>query len=481
MSRSVYLETYGCQMNVNDSQILEGRFQLKGCRVAATPEEADLILLNTCAVRENAEERVFGRLGQLKKFKKRRNNVVIGVTGCMAQRLGAEILERAGHVDLVVGTGSYGNIFELLKRIEETGEPQVDLSFGARFTEIEQPRIVPGEVKTFLSIMEGCNKSCSFCIVPYTRGKERYKPLGLIIREAEEIAARGIREVTLLGQNINSYRHEKWRFADVLTEVNKVTGLCRIRFTTSHPINTDRRMLEAMARADKVCETLQLPLQSGSDRVLEAMRRGYTLDRYRKLVGLARSLMPGLAITTDLIVGFPGETDADYEMTVAAMEEIRFDSAFMFRFSARRGTRASAMGDPVPDDVALARLQRIIDLQRGITNEISRSLVGSVQEILVQAPAVREPGCMEGKTRTFKPVIFPAPPEWIGAVVPVRIVRSRGVALFGEPSGPPALRLPPAETAVIRGESPGVATPPADERAAPATAGKPLPAATSHS
>ncbi len=432
MGRSVYLETYGCQMNVNDSQVLAGRFQLQGCTVAPSAEAADLILVNTCAVREHAEEKVFSRLGQLRLLKQERPGLLLGVTGCMAQRLGAEIIERARYVDLVVGTGAYGNMFDLIQRVETTGESQVDLTFGERFTEIERPRLAEGETKTFLSIMEGCNKSCSFCIVPYTRGKERYKPLGMILREAEELVSRGVREITLLGQNINSWHDGDHRFADVLLETGRVPGLDRVRFTTSHPINTDRRMLEAMAASPAVCEHLHLPLQSGSDSVLARMRRGYTLDRYRDLVGAARRLMPGMALTTDIIVGFPGETDEDFEKTFEAMEEIRFDSAFMFVYSERRGTRASVMEDRVPEVVSDARLQRIIALQRRISHEISASRIGAVEEVLVDGPNPRRPGELMGKTRTFKPAIFAGPAGWIGSMRRVRVTGARGVTLSGE-------------------------------------------------
>jgi tRNA-2-methylthio-N6-dimethylallyladenosine synthase len=442
MSSRVYIETYGCQMNVNDSHVLAGRFQLHGCRVVDSAEEADIILLNTCAIRENAEERVFGRIGELKKLKNEGKDVRLGVTGCMAQRLGAEILERAGHVDLVVGTGAYGKVFELLQARETTGEPQVDLSFGQRFTDLERPALPDVPIKTFLSIMEGCNKSCSYCIVPYTRGKERYKPLGSILREAEELVARGVKEISLLGQNINSWREGKWRFADVLVEVGKVRGLERIRFTTSHPINTDERMLRAMADTPAVCETLQLPIQSGSDRILSLMRRGYTLEKYRRLVDRARELMPGLALTTDIIVGFPGETDEDFARTVEAMESIRFDSAFMFVYSARRGTRAAAMEDAVPADVADARLQTIIALQRRITDETSRARIGHHEEVLFEGAAPRNPGHLSGKTRTFKTAIVPGPVDWIGTTRTIRVTEARGITLFGEalPASAPRTR-----------------------------------------
>ncbi|HEX7878194.1 MAG TPA: tRNA (N6-isopentenyl adenosine(37)-C2)-methylthiotransferase MiaB, partial [Candidatus Eisenbacteria bacterium] len=419
--------------------VLAGRFKLEGCHVVATPEEADIILVNTCAVRENAEERVFGRIGELKRVTSA-NGALLGVTGCMAQRLGGEILERAKHVDLVVGTGAYGKVFELLEARRETGQPQIDLSFGQRFTEIERPRLAPGEIKTFLSIMEGCNKSCSYCIVPYTRGKERYKSLGMIRREAEELVARGVKEITLLGQNINSWRDGKWRFADVLTEVNRTPGLERIRFTTSHPINTDEKMLEAMAAGDKVCETLQLPIQSGSDRILALMRRGYTRASYDRLIARGRELMPNLAVTTDLIVGFPGETNDDFAATVRAMDEIRFDSAFMFAYSERRGTRACAMPDPVPAEVAAERLQTIIALQRRHTEAIGRSRIGSTEEVLIEALAPRRPDHVIGKSRTFKPVVMPGPLEWIGTTRTVSIRSTQGVTLFGEalPIGTPA-------------------------------------------
>lgn len=432
MKKLAWLETYGCQMNVADSDLLGGRLEARGFSFAGEPGQADLVLINTCAVREHAEERVFGRLGELRKVKRGRPGMVLGVTGCMAQRLGAALLERAPHVDLVLGTGAYDRFFEILARQAATGRPQVDVAPGGTFTAAGHPRLEAGQLRTFLSIMEGCNKSCSFCIVPRTRGRERFKPLETILAECAALAGRGVREVTLLGQNINAWRQDSLRFADLLTAVNGVEGLVRVRFSTSHPVNTTVAMLEAMARADKVCEALQLPLQSGSDRVLGLMRRGYTLDRYRKLVATARSLMPTLALTTDIIVGFPGETDGDFEQTIEAMEEIRFDSAFMFAFSPRGGTRAAALPERVPREVAAERLQRVIALQRRVTAEKSRERVGGMEEVLVDGLHPRRAPALTGKTRTFKPVVFPGPPGWIGSLRRIRITGARGVTLYGE-------------------------------------------------
>lgn len=426
-----YIETYGCQMNLNETDVLAKRLAEAGYAMAADPAEAEIVLLNTCSIREHAESKVLSRLGVLRKLKDAGSCAVLGVTGCMAQRLGGEFLAKVPYVDMVIGSGAYPRFLESLDRVRATGRPVVDVGFAADFTFEDRPSLEPGEVKTFLTVIRGCDNACHYCIVPFTRGRERSKPLAQILRETEWCVERGIREVTLLGQNVNHYRDGEFGFADCLRAVARVPGLERVRFTTSHPGYMTDDVLVAMAEEDRVMPQLHLPMQSGSDRVLRAMNREYTYERYRGLACRGRELMPGLALSTDIIVGYPGETEDDFERTVRAMEEIRFDSAFMFKFSPRRGTVAAGLADDVPAGEKQRRLATIIDLQRGITDTNSAAYVGSEVEVLVDGTSPRDPGRVVGKTREFRSAIFEGDPAWIGTLRRMRVDEARGVTLLG--------------------------------------------------
>jgi len=430
-----YLETYGCQMNLNESDVLGKRLAEEGHTLVATAEEADLVLLNTCSIREHAESKVLSRLGRLRKLKESGSCTLLGVTGCMAQRLGGEFLALAPFLDLVVGSGAYPRFLDTLQARVRTGRPQVDVGFARDFTIEDRPELAPGTVKTFLTIIRGCDNSCHYCIVPFTRGRERSKPIGQVLAETAWCVEQGVREITLLGQNVNHYRDGEFGLAECLRQVARAPGLTRVRFTTSHPGYMTDDVLEAMATEPRIMPQLHLPLQSGSDRVLASMNREYTLDRYRRLVDLGRRLMPDLALSTDIIAGFPGETAEEFEATYRAMESIRFDSAFMFKYSPRRGTVAAGLPDDVPPEEKQRRLARIITMQRSVTEERSARFVGRTVEVLVDGRSNRDPDLLVGKTREFKNAVFPGPPSWVGSIRRMVVRESRGVTLTGVPAG----------------------------------------------
>jgi tRNA-2-methylthio-N6-dimethylallyladenosine synthase len=430
-----YLETYGCQMNLNESDVLGKRFVEEGHTLVGRPEDAEVVLVNTCSIREHAEAKVMSRLGVLKRLKERGSCEILAVTGCMAQRLGGEFLARAPFVDLVVGSGAYPRFFEALEARRASGRPQVDVGYARDFQVEDRPLIEPGSLKTFITIIRGCDNACHYCIVPFTRGRERSKPIGQIIREAEWCVSRGVKEITLLGQNVNHYRDGEFGLADALRVTAGVDGVERVRFTTSHPGYMADDVLTTMAQEEKVMPHLHLPLQSGSDRVLRAMNREYTLTRYRELVERARELMPEMALSTDVIVGYPGETEEDFQATHRAMQEFRFDSAFMFKYSPRRGTVAAGRADDVPAEVKQRRLASVIELQRRITDERSARFLNREVEVLVDGRSHRDPEAVVGKTREFKNAVLRGAPGSIGTLRRMRVVETRGVTLTGVPAG----------------------------------------------
>jgi tRNA-2-methylthio-N6-dimethylallyladenosine synthase len=429
--RTAYLETYGCQMNLNETDVLGRRLAERGITLVDAPENADLVLLNTCSIREHAESKVLSRLGVLRRLKGNGHRPLLGVTGCMAQRLGGEFLVRAPFLDLVVGSGAYPRFFETLEARLATGRPQVDVGFAQDFTQEDRPDIPPGGVKTFITIIRGCDNACRYCIVPFTRGPERSKPMGQILREAAWCVEQGVREITLLGQNVNHYKDGEFGLAECLRLTAGVEGLERVRFTTSHPGYMTDDVLTAMAEDPKIMPHLHLAMQSGSSRVLAAMNREYTWEGYRALVVRARELMPDLALSTDVIVGYPGETEEDFLATVRALEEIRFDSAFLFKYSPRRGTVAAGLPDDVPPQEKQRRLAAVIELQRAITDLRSLRFVGREVEVLVDGTSPRDPGTVVGKTREFKNAVFPGTPSWVGTLRRMRVVEARGVTLLG--------------------------------------------------
>ncbi|HUP19166.1 MAG TPA: tRNA (N6-isopentenyl adenosine(37)-C2)-methylthiotransferase MiaB [Gemmatimonadota bacterium] len=442
-----YIETYGCQMNVADSEIMAGVLAREGHERVTEPAEADVLIVNTCAIRDHAEQRVIGRIGQLNRHKLERPQVRLGVAGCVAKELGRELLERAGHVDFVVGPDSYRHLPEILARVDD-GERVVYDRFN-RSENYEDLR--PLRIERFaawVTIMRGCDKFCSYCIVPFTRGREKCRTLDSVMEEVRRAVDEGAKEVTLLGQNVNSWTDGVRDFPDLLAAVAGVPGLVRLRFTTSHPWDFTRRLVDVIARHDNVMNHVHLPVQSGSDRILAAMRREHTAAWYRERVAVLREAVPGCALSTDVIVGFPGESDEDFRDTLDLMAEVRYNSAYVFVYSPRPHTPAADITDgQVPRDVSVERLEALNDLQRSVGATYLLEKVGTVQPVLVQGEARRGKGLLSGWTEQRETVVFPGPPGSVGEIVPIRIGGLAGITLHGEP----AVRAAPHELAVVAG------------------------------
>ena len=436
-----YVETYGCQMNIADGELMEGVLEKEGYRIVGAPEEADVILVNTCAIREHAETRVLGRIGQLGGLKRRRPWLVIGVTGCMAQRMGDTLLAKTPAVDLVMGPDGYRHLGEALGTVRPPGGRAekrlsvLDLSLDENYLGLEQRR--RSQVTAWIPVQRGCNHRCTFCIVPYVRGPEKNREPGDVLREVERVAAGGITEVTLLGQTVNSYRHGGWSFARLLRAVARVSGIRRVRFTSPHPNDVSEDLVEVMATEPAVCEQFHLPVQSGSDRILKRMVRRYTRRSFREKVELIRAGVPGVALSTDVIAGFPGETEEDFEATLRLLARVRFDEAFTYCYSPRPGTPATRFRkeDFVPRAVAQRRLERLIAATRGVQSEINASEVGRVEEILFERKA-KYPGMVLGRTRRNKAVAVAGGEGDIGSYRTVRLTGTTGVTFTGEPARP---------------------------------------------
>ncbi len=421
---TVYVETYGCQMNVSDSELMLGKLADSGYASVDRPDDADVILVNTCAIRDHAEQRVIGRLGELKS--KMRPNSVLGVTGCMAQRMGTELLDRVHHLSLVIGPDGYRDLATLVESARN-GERASALEFDLEeHYEDFQPRRFD-KVKAWIPVQRGCDYACTYCIVPYTRGPERSRKLEDVVRETEAVVAEGMTEVVLLGQTVNSFHDGDHDFADLLRAVGKVPGLKRLRFTSPHPNDFSDRVIAAMAETETVCEHVHLPMQSGSDRVLKRMLRRYTSAGYLECVDKLRQAIPGLAFTTDVIVGFPGETDEDFESTLSVVRQVGFQDAFTFKFSPRAGTPATRFPESqsVPDAVAAERLESLISTVRKGTRERNNGLVGTRCEVLVEKPA-RRGGLLQARTRDFKTVIVPGDQALIGKYLNVEFTGTTG-------------------------------------------------------
>lgn len=438
--KNVYIRTFGCQMNEYDTEkmveLLEERF---GAQVTDDPAKADLILFNTCSVREKAQEKVFHELGRVKALKREKPHLLIGVGGCVASQEGEAIIARAPYVDLVFGPQTLHRLPELIERRRQMGKPQVDVSFPEQEKFDALPEAKRQGPTAFVSIMEGCSKYCTYCIVPYTRGDEFYRPMEEILTEVATLAEQGVKEVTLLGQNVNAWHapiapgsREVADFAFLLECVAEIPGIERIRYTTSHPREMTPRLIAAYERIPKLVSHLHLPVQAGSDRVLAAMKRGYTVLEYKSIVRKLRAVRPDLSLSSDFIVGFPGETEAEFRKTLALVEELAFDYSFSFVFSPRPGTPAAEMPDPVPLAVKqewLRELQAKIDQQ---TRAYSEAMVGTVQRVLVEGPSKKNPNELSGRTENNRVVNFPAPARLIGEFVEVRITEALPHSLRGE-------------------------------------------------
>lgn len=409
MSKRLYIETYGCQMNVYDSRVIIDKMEALGWLEVERPEDADVLLLNTCAVRDNAEQRVLGRIGELMRHKRGRDDVLMGVVGCMAQRLGEKLHEQRKAVDLVVGTDRYDDLPAMIEAARHDGRPHIDIGTDGITTYRAAPQADPLNNSHFISITRGCDYRCTFCIVPTTRGPLRPKSPDSVVDEVRVVVEQeGGVEVTLLGQNVTAYRHPEASFAELLARVSEVDGLRRVRFLTNHPTDFTDETIAAIAANEKVSPWLHMPIQSGSDRVLRRMKRGYKRGEYMDLVERCRRSLPEVSFSTDIIVGFPGETEGDYEETLAVMREMRYDSAFMFKYSARPGTPAAKLVDDVPEEVKNERLYRLIDLQAELWAESSAAMVGEEWSIAIEGPDTKGRGFLRGRTLNNRKVLVPA-------------------------------------------------------------------------
>ncbi|HSG07878.1 MAG TPA: tRNA (N6-isopentenyl adenosine(37)-C2)-methylthiotransferase MiaB [Longimicrobiales bacterium] len=449
-SRRAYVETYGCQMNISDGELMEGILSAGGYEVVTTPEDADVVLINTCAIREHAEQRVLGRVGQLSALKRERPDMILGVTGCMAQRLGEGLLSRGGQVDLVMGPDGYRGLPEALERLGAGGahEPStaptrrtrqlavLDLDFAENYQGLEQRR--KDGASAWVPVQRGCDHRCTFCIVPYVRGPEKNRDANEVLAEIRGLAEGGVSDVTLLGQTVNSYRWQDWTFPSLLREVARVDGIRRVWFTSPHPNDVTPDLVEVMATEPAACEMLHLPAQSGSNRTLKRMLRRYTVESLLEKVEMVRAAIPGIAITTDIIVGFPGETEDEFQETLDLMRTVRFDDAYTYKYSLRDGTPAARLPeeDFLPADVAQARLATLIEVSRGIQAEINAAEVGDVVEVLVEKEG-RSEGHMMGRSRRNKVVVFPGEPELVGTYVDVALERTTGATFVGTAVGVP--------------------------------------------
>ncbi|WP_292931375.1 tRNA (N6-isopentenyl adenosine(37)-C2)-methylthiotransferase MiaB [Noviherbaspirillum sp.] len=441
MPKKVFIKTFGCQMNEYDSEKMADVLNAaEGVVKAETPEEADVILLNTCSVREKAQEKVFSDLGRLRELKLTKPGLVIGVGGCVASQEGEAIIKRAPYVDVVFGPQTLHRLPELIHQREATGHAQVDISFP----EVEKfDHLPPAKVEgatAFVSIMEGCSKYCSYCVVPYTRGEEVSRRFDDVLAEVAGLAEQGVKEITLLGQNVNAYRGamadgEIADFALLIEYVAEIPGIERIRFVTSHPKEFTQRLIDTYAKVPKLVNHLYLPVQHGSDRILMAMKRGYTVLEYKSVIRRLREIRPNISVTSDFIIGFPGETEADFESLMKLVNDIGYDHSFSFIFSPRPGTPAANLPDDTPHEVKLKRLQRLQEVIEANTLAISQQMVGSVQRILVEGPAKKNPQELQGRTENNRVVNFDGGPNakrLIGQLIVVSIVHAYPHSLRGE-------------------------------------------------
>ena len=432
--RKLFIETYGCQMNIGDTELIISILQAHGFRYTETLSEADVVLINTCSIRDNAEQRIWGRLSEMRRLKKQKPSLIVGIVGCMAERLNEQLLDPATGVDVVAGPDAYRDLPHLLKEAEGGVKGvNVLLSTEETYAEIAPVRIDKNGVSAFISIMRGCNNFCSYCVVPYTRGRERSRDWQTIVAEARQLFANGYREVTLLGQNVNSYRVDEVDFPELMRRVAEVSPLLRVRFATSHPKDMSDRLLEVMASMPNICRAIHLPAQSGSTAMLERMNRKYTREWYLDRIAAIRRYMPDCAITTDLIAGFSGETEEEHQDTLSLMREVGYDFAFMFKYSERPGTFASKhLPDNVPDEIKSRRLQEIIALQNELGLESYKRDVGKEFEVLVEGESRRNTQQLFGRTSQNKVVVFDRHDYKTGDYVRVRVTDCTSATLLGE-------------------------------------------------
>ena len=428
--KKVYVETYGCQMNLADSEVVLSIMNDAGYARTELQREADVIFVNTCAIRENAESRIYGRLGDFKHLKKHNPGVVVGVLGCMAERLRKDLMESESFVDLVVGPDEYRKLPLLVQDAEEGHRGiAVKLSRVENYDDIV-PLRTEG-VSAWVSVMRGCDKFCTFCVVPFTRGRERSRTVEGVVNEVRGLVGQGFREVSLLGQNVNSYRDGDADFADLLAAVAALDPALRVRFTTSHPQDMSDKLIDTIAAHENICNYVHLPVQSGSDRMLELMNRTYTADHYLRLVERIRTAIPGVSLSTDIIAGFPGETEEEHRMTLDLLRTVEYDGAFTFKYSPRENTKAWSMGDTVPEDEKHRRLNEIIEVQRAVSFRKNQEEVGRVVSVLVEGESRKSPLDHCGRTDTNKMVVFPRNGETRGSYIDVQIEKANAATLFG--------------------------------------------------
>ncbi len=432
-----HLIVFGCQMSEHDAEILAGQLEELGYTGTEEQNEADIILLVTCCVRETAENKVWGLLGRLRTLKQNNPNLIIGVCGCLPQQkdMGNNIKRRFPHVDLIFGTHNIHELPRLITQVQQSQETVLEIWSDADSVVEGVPVKRASGLKAWVTIMYGCNNFCTYCIVPYVRGRERSRRPEDIEQEVKELIAQGYKDITLLGQNVNSYGKEfspPFDFADLLRRLNKLEGLVRLRYTTSHPRDFTDRLIDVIAASDKVCEHIHLPIQAGSNRILKKMNRGYTREQYLELINKIRDKVPNASITTDIMVGFPGETDEDFADTLDIVRQVQYDSAFTFVYNIRQGTPAAKMPDQVPQEVKTERIQQLIALQNDITLRKNQMHIGKIEEVLVEGPTKNDPSKMGGRTRTNKLVVFKGEPDLIGKIVNVKITAARLTHLDGD-------------------------------------------------
>lgn len=432
--RKLFIETYGCQMNAGDSEIVVSIMQQEGYRYTENIDEADIILINTCSIRDNAEQRIWGRLSAMRQLKRRKPSLIVGVIGCMAERLKEQLIEKGTGVDIVAGPDSYRSLPELVRTAEDGAKGiNVELSKEETYAEIAPVRLDRNGVSAFIAIMRGCNNYCAYCVVPYTRGIERSRDPQTIVAEARTLFENGYREVTLLGQNVNSYSFGEVGFPELMAMVAEISPLLRVRFATSHPKDISDRLLEVMARYDNICKAIHLPAQSGSNEMLKKMNRKYTREWYLERIAAIRRYMPDCAISTDLIAGFCGETLEDHQQTLSLMKEVGYASAFMFKYSERPGTfSARHFEDDIADDEKTRRLNEIIALQNSLSVVSNEAEIGKVRQVLVEGTSKRSDEQMCGRTSQNKMVIFDRGDHKAGDYITVKITSCSSATLFGE-------------------------------------------------
>jgi len=431
LNRSYYIETYGCQMNVADSELIEGILQEEGYTQANNIEDATAIFVNTCAVRDHAEAKVHSRLGYFNRIKKEKPEIIIGMLGCMAQNLKDEILENKPYVDIVLGPDSYRKLPAMIDNRLKDQKHIVDTKLS-RFEVYDGlfPSRKEG-INAWVSIMRGCDKFCTFCIVPFTRGRERSRSPESIIKEVEQATENGFVEITLLGQNVNSYKYENFNFTDLLREVSKIPGLLRLRYTSPHPSDVNEKLLQVMTETPNICNSIHFPLQSGSDRILKRMNRTYTKKHFLKYAKMIRDIIPGVGISTDIIVGFPGESDEDFLETFDVMNQVKFDSAFTFKYSSRPYTKAIEYDNHIDEDIKQDRLEKLIVLQKKHTLQRNKEMIGQVTDVLIEKDSKKSAEYWSGRTDSNKWVIFKKGNENVKDIIPIRITDAHGVTLRG--------------------------------------------------